>query len=131
VEFIQIGPQKASKINAIVPLEQVQTGQKKEKTTLAPDFDFEEEKASSNAFSALGKVLGRAIKEIQVKSLNDLSDVSPHFSVAVLFEAGLYHILQFLFLGPLAFLVIWPISGRTYAENLGFMPVYNATLFFF
>jgi hypothetical protein len=62
--------------------------------------------------------------------MGNLSDATPYFSVSRLIKVYLYHVLNFLFIGPLAYFVVWIFSGKTYAHNIAFGPIKTMMFFF-
>ena len=49
-----------------------------------------------------------------------LSDATPYFSFSRLVKVYLYHVLNFILIGPFAYFVVWLFSGKIYAHNLAF-----------
>lgn len=70
------------------------------------------------------------LEELKVKSMGDLSDATPYFSFSRLIKVFIYHMLNFLMIGPMAYFPVVMVSGHTYAKNIAFFPAKPLMPFF-
>jgi hypothetical protein len=117
----QIEPDSSSELEPTVIMPDKSNEFNEKADSDVDDFDLDKQKKQGKGtFRVLAEYLTRAIKEIQVKSLSDLSDVTPYFSLVVWLRVALYHALHYLLIGPFSFGIVALFSGKLYAENMGF-----------